>query len=125
MNVHLDTHVAIWLVAGDKRRLKGVAARLRRSTLWLSPVALLEMEFLHEIGRIRRPVSDIWEILAEDHGVAEAAGDLRAVGRQARQLAWTRDPFDRLIVAHALAEGAILLTADATIRAQCAQARWA
>jgi PIN domain nuclease of toxin-antitoxin system len=124
VNVHLDTHVALWLAAGDKRRLRGIQSRLRRSALFISPVVLVEMEVLKEIGRIRSPVGEVWEILSEDHGVAEATGDVRAIGSHARGLGWTRDPFDRFIVAHALAEGAMLLTADGTIREHCAQASW-
>lgn len=124
MNVHLDTHVAVWLAAGEQRRLRGVQPRLRRGRLFVSPVVLVEMEVLREIGRIRRPVAEVWEILAEDHDVEEAGGDLREVGRHARSLGWTRDPFDRLIVAHALAADAMLLTADESIRAHCPQAGW-
>jgi PIN domain nuclease of toxin-antitoxin system len=124
MNVHLDTHVAVWLAAGDRRRLKGVQARLGRGSLFVSPIVLVELEVLREIGRIRRPIAEVWEILSEDHDVQEAPGDLREVGRHARSLGWTRDPFDRLIVAHVLAADAILLTADATIREHCPQARW-
>lgn len=82
------------------------------------------MELLHELGRIRAPVTDVWEILSEDHGILEASGDLREVTRQARLLGWTRDPFDRLIVAHALASNSVLLTADELIRQNCRVARW-
>jgi PIN domain nuclease of toxin-antitoxin system len=121
---HLDTHVALWLAAGEKRRLKAVAARLRRSALLVSPVVLVEMEVLREIGRLRAPVVDVWEVLSEEHGVREATGDIRSIGQRARSLGWARDPFDRFIVAHALANDAMLLTADETIRAQCPQARW-
>ena len=35
----------------------------------------------------------------------------------ARTFAWTRDPFDRLIVANAIADGVKLLTADEIILA--------
>lgn len=124
MKVHLDTHVAVWLAAGEKRRLKSVEARLRRGSLFLSPVALLEMEFLHEIGRIKTPIADVWEVLSEDYGISEATGEVQLLGRQARLLGWTRDPFDRLIVAHALADDAILLSADETIRKHCPRAQW-
>jgi PIN domain nuclease of toxin-antitoxin system len=124
VNVHIDTHVAVWLVSGEKRRLRPVQAALRRSALFMSPVVLLEMEVLREIGRIRAPVADVMEILKDDHGIEEATGDLRTVVQQARLLGWTKDPFDRLIVAHALASGALLLTADETIRKHCSQARW-
>lgn len=82
------------------------------------------MEVLREIGRIRGPVADIMAILGEDHGVEEAGGDLREIGLHARLLGWTRDPFDRLIVGHALAANATLLTADETILQNCSHALW-
>ncbi|MCC7537038.1 MAG: PIN domain-containing protein [Deltaproteobacteria bacterium] len=122
--MHLDTHVALWLAAGETRRLRPVQARLRRSALYVSPIVIVEMEVLREIGRIREAVADVLEILTEDHGVREAVGDITSVGQHARSLGWTRDPFDRLIVAHALASRATLLTADDTIREHCRQARW-
>ena len=82
------------------------------------------MEFLHEIGRIKTPIADVWEVLSEDYGISEATGEVQLLGRQARLLGWTRDPFDRLIVAHALADDAILLSADETIRKHCPRAQW-
>jgi PIN domain nuclease of toxin-antitoxin system len=39
-------------------------------------------------------------------------------------LTWTRDPFDRLIAAHAILSGAPLLTADRRILANLPQATW-
>jgi PIN domain nuclease of toxin-antitoxin system len=124
MSLHLDTHVALWLAAGDKRRLRPVAPLLARGVLFVSPIVVVEMELLREIGRIRGPVSDVLEVLTEDHGVSEAPGEAREIGHHARLLGWTRDPFDRLIVAHALASRATLLTADETILDNCAGARW-
>lgn len=122
--IHLDTHVALWLAAGEKRRLRRVARPMRQNAMELSPLVLLEIAILHEIGRIRFPVGEIWELLRDDYGVREASGHLQAIGIEARGLTWTRDPFDRLIVAHAVANDAQLLTADATILRHCASARW-
>jgi PIN domain nuclease of toxin-antitoxin system len=39
-------------------------------------------------------------------------------------LTWTRDPFDRLIAAHAIVADAPLLTADRTILDNLPQAIW-
>lgn len=107
-----------------RAHLGPVGKELRKGALFISSVAIVELEFLHEIGRIRERVEDVLEILFEDHQVEEAPGDLREVGRHARTRGWTRDPFDRLIVAHALAHGGTLLTADETILAHCPRARW-
>ncbi len=112
------------MVTGEKRRLRSVHRQLQRGPLFISPHVIVEMEVLREIGRIREPVDSILDILANDYGVEEADGDVRDIGRCARLLAWTRDPFDRMIVAHALSDRAVLLTADQTIRTHCSQARW-
>lgn len=124
MILHLDTHVALWMAAGEQRRLRSVSGQLRRHALFLSPIAMVEMSVLHEIGRIRESAEAVLDVITNQYGVEEAAGDLQEVGQYARVLAWTRDPFDRLIVAHALVSGATLLTADETIRKNCPQARW-
>jgi PIN domain nuclease of toxin-antitoxin system len=124
VRLHLDTHVAVWMVAGEKRRLRPVQRHLRAGSLFISPLVVVELELLREIGRLGQPVDAILEILTVDHGVREAPGDMVEVGRHARLLGWTRDPFDRLIVAHALADHATVLTADGTIREHCPMARW-
>ncbi len=124
MNLHLDTHVALWMVAGEKRRLRKVARRLQRSNLFISPIVIVEMEVLSEIGRLRSRVADALAILKEDYGVSEVPGQIRDLAHHARQLGWTRDPFDRLIVGHAQACGELLLTADNTILDNFRDACW-
>lgn len=49
---------------------------------------------------------------------------IRSIVAAASGLTWTRDPFDRLIVGHAQADEATLLTADRSIRQHCRFARW-
>lgn len=124
MIVHLDTHVALWLAAGDRRRLRPVAKTLREGAAQISPMVVLEMEVLREIGRLKHPVDEILALLRDDHDITQATGDLGAIAARARLLRWTRDPFDRLITAHALSHHVTLLTADETIRANCPQAHW-
>lgn len=124
MKAHLDTHVALWIAAGQKNKLRPARALLARSELFVSSIVVVEMELLREIGRIREPVNAVLELLADDHGVHEDSCDTRELAAHARALGWTRDPFDRLIAAHALAARACLITADETIRAHLPQARW-
>lgn len=124
VRIHLDTHVAIWMAAGEKRRLRPIERHLKRDALFVSPVALLELSFLYEIGRIREPTEEIADVLRAEFGVEADGGDVGDLAAFARPLRWTRDPFDRLIVAHALSRGATLLTADESIREHCASARW-
>jgi PIN domain nuclease of toxin-antitoxin system len=82
------------------------------------------MQVLREIGRIREPVERVVDILHAVHDIEVHAGELSAIVEVARTLSWTRDPMDRLIVAHAVAESATLLTADARILECCESAFW-
>lgn len=125
MNVHLDTHVVLWLYAGAVERLSETARTLLRSQRpVVSPIVHAELALLHEIGRVTVPAADILNDLRAraDLGTAESA--FARVAARAAGLAWTRDPFDRLIAAHALCDDAPLLTADGRLLTNCAVAVW-
>lgn len=122
--MHLDTHVVVWLRAGDRKRLRPVA-RLLESGVAVSPFVVLELQALFEIGRIRETGRWIADWLREERGIELATDHLAAAGDRALDLSFTRDPYDRLIAAHALAAGASLLTVDETLRAHVSCARWA
>jgi PIN domain nuclease of toxin-antitoxin system len=57
-------------------------------------------------------------------GLAVADISLTELVQAAAGLAWTRDPFDRLIAAHAILADAALITADRTILDNLPQAAW-
>ncbi len=122
--VFLDTHVAVWLFAEADRIPGPVQLLLDGSELYLSPMARLELSLLHEIGRVKDPASAVLGALRRDLGLqVEESGWARAA-EIADHLTWTRDPFDRLITAHAMAFGAVLCTRDTRIREHYAEAFW-
>ena len=123
--IHLDTHVVVWLYAGDLRRFSPAARRrLDREELRISPMVALEVQYLHELGRISENAGVVFSDLGRKLGLAQAEGDFSSVAAVAMDLGWTRDPFDRLIVAHAALSGAVLLTKDRTIRRSYLHAVW-
>lgn len=124
MTAHLDTHVAVWLRMGDARRLRPARRSLEVQPLRLSPFALLELQFLYEIGRLRENGREIADHLAEDHGVEVENQATAGAALAALDLSFSRDPFDRLIAGHALAARATLLTADETLLRHVSIARW-
>jgi hypothetical protein len=69
-----------------------VERSLRTAALFVSPVVVVEMEFLCEIGRIREPVEKVFGILTEDHGVQQAGGDIALVDRDGRLREVVRAP---------------------------------
>lgn len=123
--IHLDTHVVCWLYEGRVDRLSAPASQAIEAGLpCVSPIVDLELELLHEIGRISKGPEAILSALGRDIGLRiESVGFLQVVAA-ARALRWTRDPFDRLIAAQAMAAGARLVTRDSLIRRHCPAALW-
>lgn len=87
-------------------------------------MASLELAYMHEIGRARDPVPTMLAALRQAIGLEIADISLEEVVHTAQGLSWTRDPFDRMIAAHAIAADAPLVTADRTILANLSLARW-
>lgn len=125
MKAFLDTHAAVALAAGEVE-VFGKASRnlLERSALFVSPIVRLELTFLREIGRLSSPVEEILGSLYTNCGATESAEPSRAVISEAVDLSWTRDPFDRWIVATAKLHRAKLVTRDENIRSHFADAVW-
>jgi len=107
----LDTNAVIWLAKGHRR-----ARTLERAPrLYLSPASVLEVQFLVEIGRIQLAPGAAAVTLGDDPRWLldePAAGEWFSV---AAEIGWTRDPFDRLLVAHARMRGWRLATADTVL----------
>ena len=107
----LDTNALIWLLSNHPRTRP--LARLPR--LYVSPASLLELHMLIESGRGRlvpgRSVSDI----ADDPRWLQDEPPAGQWFHLAMDTAWTRDPFDRLIVAHARVRGWKVATADSVL----------
>ena len=121
----LDTHAAVFLWEG-RRDVWRQAVRevLQGSALFVSPLVRLELRFLEEIGRIKINPDEIMGGLALDCGVVTALDPYPEIVAQAMHLSWTRDPFDRLLVANAMLHEATFITRDRTIRANYEQALW-
>jgi PIN domain nuclease of toxin-antitoxin system len=115
----LDTHLLLWVVAGDAKRLSGATIALIETTeneVWFSAASVWEIVIKRGLGRqdfrvdprlLRRALLEngYSELqIASEHAIAvEALPPIH------------RDPFDRMLVAQATIEGITLLTSDRTI----------
>ncbi|HDS11348.1 MAG TPA: PIN domain-containing protein [Candidatus Wirthbacteria bacterium] len=121
--IYLDTHVVIWLADLELHKLSAKQKELLESeSLYISPIVGLELQYLFEIGRLENPSDSILGKLKQQIGLSVYDADYAAVVQMATVLAWTRDPFDRLIVAQAKLDNTYLLTKDERVLANYARA---
>ena len=125
-HLYLDTHVLVWLYQDGAARLtpQGVSAMGTAGQLLISPMVELELAYLHEISRINCTAHDILDSLHRDIGLETCKLPFASVIGTALPLNWTRDPFDRIIVAQAAHRESPLLTADQHIREHFPAALW-
>ena len=122
---HLDTHVVVWAIAGEHHRLSDTARRaLEEDTLRISPMVALELTYLHEVGRLTAPAGEVLDEARRSLGLVIAEDPFTTVITAALDQIWTRDPFDRIVAAHALVARAPLVTRDTTIHENLDLAIW-
>lgn len=121
MRILLDTHIAIWAIL-QPERLSGTATRWivdPNNGIFVSVVGLWEIAIKRSTGRqpIGDPVPPVELAAAE---FAATGFDLLPISPEQLMRIEAmpfhhRDPFDRLMVAQAAAEGMTFLTADAQL----------
>jgi PIN domain nuclease of toxin-antitoxin system len=123
--IFLDTHVVVWLYAGQLDLFSAEAHRdLQHSELVISPIVALEIQYLHEIDRLTVPAGAVIEELKRSIGLKIGNYPFEQVVTAALSNTWTRDPFDRIIVAQAALGQHRLLTRDRTIQDHYERAYW-
>ena len=123
--IYLDTHIVVWLYAG----LTGMFSQeirelINRSAIHISPIVRLELQYLYETNRVADKPDIIITDLANRIGIRVDDKPFNIVINAAMAFTWTRDPFDRIIVANAGINNHILVTKDRTIRANYHFAMW-
>jgi len=116
----IDTQILLWAIYRPERLSADVQARLRdrANAVYFSSISIAEIAIKSSLGR-----PDF--CFAPDevvHAARDSAFDelpLTAMhATRLGRLAWHhRDPFDRLLVAQAIEEGARLMTADSALAA--------
>jgi PIN domain nuclease of toxin-antitoxin system len=112
----LDTHAALWWLADDQRFSTDAARVLTDETnqVLLSAAVLWEAAIKRSLGKLEAP-DDLAPTLL---GAGAQALPIRLDHAAAvEQLPWHhRDPFDRMLVAQASIEGAVIISRDDALR---------
>ncbi len=123
--IYLDTHAVVWLYTGSTNKFGTLGKDLINShELFISPIVRLEMQYLYEIERITDDPHSILTDLSKRIGLKICDKEFDAIIIQAILYTWTRDPFDRLIVANAALNNNILITKDRVILTHYTHAKW-
>ena len=112
----LDTHVLIWSLYQHARLPKRFSAAIESGEpTWISAATVWEVEIKKQTGKL--PIPDaIWS-QATDVGHRFVAIEPRHAVAAAKLPRHHGDPFDRMLIAQAQAEGLTILTVDRTFRA--------
>ena len=117
MRILLDTHLLLWWLEGHPSLPAQAREMIRdpENTIFVSAVSLWEIWLKQSLGKLRLPADFTERLAAEPF---ESLPLMASETRQVSLLPWRhRDPFDRMLVAQALVEKLILLTADEALAA--------
>jgi PIN domain nuclease of toxin-antitoxin system len=126
LSAYLDTQIVVWLYGGKPQKLTAEAKRqIERNDLLISPLVLLELQYLFDRKRIAVDPWTIFNFLHTTIGLDLCQLPFSTVIRESLDIAWTSEPFDRIIVAQAKANGeSLLITADEAILENYHRAVW-
>ena len=114
----MDTHVFLWFVNGDTKLSKEMLQVIEtEEKVWVSVISFWELAIKSSLGKLTLPcpVSQLMEDCAK---MNLSILPIKAQHlEQLEHLPWIhRDPFDRLLICQAQAEGLKLATVDENIR---------
>ncbi len=116
MKILLDTHVLLWLIAGDKR-LSETAVKVfldKNNTLFLSAISFWEICIKISLGKLK--LHENWEQIINDELSFNNIQWLQIEKEHCIKLVTLpfhhRDPFDRMLIAQTMVEDTQLLSCD-------------
>ena len=116
MKLLLDTHAALWFLADDKRMSENATRHLTDDSnrILLSAAVVWEIAVKRSLGKL--VVTEEYQSLLLGAGVQALPITLDHAAAVERLPAHHRDPFDRMLVAQALGEGAAIVSRDDVLR---------
>lgn len=114
MRLLLDTHVLIWWDEGESLSKRAADAIRRADQVYVSAVTGWEIAIKASLGRIETTRSVA--VATAESGFEELPVRLAHAEALASLPPHHRDPFDRMLVSQALAEGLTLVTRDRALR---------
>lgn len=125
MKCVLDTHPLVFLIY-DPKKLSKKCVTIKEddsNILYVPTMALLEVKYLLEIGRLKGKISDFVQYVKQRTNVFQAGFNENEL-REALLLKATRDPFDRIILSTAISMDIPILTKDEWMQKNYSKTIW-
>ena len=112
----LDTHAFLWWIA-DSARLSGAARRTiddESNTIFVSAASAWEITTKHRIGKLAQAEAVVLDLTGSiaGQGFEDLAITVDDAARAGRLPGLHRDPFDRVLIAQALARDLAIVSVD-------------
>ncbi len=113
MRLLLDSHAFLWWVADDPKLSQAARGEISNpeSLVFVSAATIWEITVKTALGRLEPGDADLVAEISEN-GFLELSITARHAERAGRLPRHHEDPFDRMLVAHAMSEGLTCVTRD-------------
>ena len=116
MRLLLDTHIFLWWVGGDKRLTKSCIRQIKEAEeVYMSGASIWEIAIKIRIGKLKADISTLLEEMQSSHFL-ELPVTCQHAATTLSLPDIHRDPFDRLLIAQAISEPLVFLTADSKLK---------
>jgi len=123
--IFLDTHAVIWLYSGQLDLFNPKVLKLiNTEQVCISHIVKLEIQYLYEIRRVKYESGIIIDTLIDEIGLMFSDNSFDTIVREAIHLSFTRDPFDRIIVADASINNSMLISKDRNLKKHYKKTIW-
>lgn len=114
--IMFDTNILVFLSRKNLKIFnKSTLEIIENSDCFISPMVILELQYLNEVGRFTATPEFLIDTMSAEIGLKIDEVDFQKVVEEGVSIDWTRDPFDRLIVANAKFRKCKLVTKDQRI----------
>jgi len=112
----LDTHIFLWCVNDDSSLTKEARKKIYDATeVYVSSASIWEAAIKIGLNKLQANVDDLIAAITES-GFVELPISVRHAAGVTRLANIHRDPFDRILIAQAMAEPLRLITADVSLK---------
>jgi len=116
MRILLDTHLFLWCINDDKRLSKSVRLKILQATeVYVSSASIWEACIKIKLNKLEADISEMIAAIKES-GFCELPITTQHAAAVAKLADIHRDPFDRMLIAQAISEPLVLLTADKRLK---------